>query len=43
MMLEICSKDAPRTIDVEGQEGGSFLQISESGVCQGANVSVAVK
>jgi hypothetical protein len=43
MMLEICSADAPKTIDVEGQEGGAFLQISESGVCQGATVSVAVR
>jgi hypothetical protein len=43
MMLEICSADAPRTLDVEGQDGGSFLQISESGVCQGATVRVAVR
>jgi hypothetical protein len=43
MMLEICSADAPKTIDVEGQEGGAFLQISESGACQGATVSVAVR
>ncbi len=43
MMLEICSKDAPKTIDVTGQEGGAFLQVSESGACQGATVSVAVR
>ncbi len=43
MMLEICSPDSPRTIDVTGQEGGSFLQISEAGVCQGAKVGVAIR
>lgn len=43
MMLEICSDASPKTLDVTGQEGGSFLQISESGVCQGAKVGVAIR
>ena len=43
MMLEICSPDSPKTIDVTGQEGGSFLQISEAGVCQSAKVGIAIR
>jgi hypothetical protein len=43
MMLEICSPDSPKTIDVTGQEGGSFLSVGENGVCQGAKVGLAIR
>jgi hypothetical protein len=43
VMEEICSNESPATIDVTGLEGGSFLQISEAGVCQGATVTISLR
>lgn len=40
---EACSTKSPFTYQVTAQEGASFLQISEAGVCQGATVDVAIK
>jgi hypothetical protein len=42
VMEEICSEESPATLDVTGLEGGSFLQISEAGACQGAKVTIAL-
>ena len=43
LTAEACSTKSPFTYDVTAQEGASFLQISEAGKCQGAQVSVAIK
>jgi hypothetical protein len=48
VMEEICSNESPATLDVAtldvtGLEGGSFLQISEAGVCQGATVTITLR
>lgn len=40
---EACSTKSPFTYQVTAQEGASFLQISEAGVCQGATVAVTIK
>ena len=43
VMEEICSAESPATMNVTGLEGGSFLQISEAGVCQGATVTISLR
>ena len=43
LTAEACSTKSPFTYEVTAQEGASFLQISEAGVCQGATVQVAIK
>jgi hypothetical protein len=39
MFGEICE---PKTLDVTGLDGGSFLQVSESGACKGTDISIAL-
>ncbi len=43
LSAEACSTKSPLTYDVTAQEGASFLQISENGVCQTATFTVAIK
>lgn len=43
LSAEACSTKSPFTYDVTAQEEVSFLQISEAGKCQGAQISVAIK
>jgi hypothetical protein len=43
LTAEACSTKSPFTYQVTAQEGASFLQISEAGVCQGSTVAVAIK
>ncbi|HUQ02224.1 MAG TPA: hypothetical protein VM261_06980 [Kofleriaceae bacterium] len=43
LSAEACSTKSPFTYQVTAQEGTSFLQISEAGVCQGSTVEVAIK
>ena len=43
MMKELCiDKGGSETWDVEGLEGGSFVQLSEQPPCKGAAVSISV-
>jgi hypothetical protein len=39
MFGDVCEN---KTLDVTGLDGGSYLQISESGACQGAKFSIAL-
>lgn len=43
LTAEACSTRSPFTYDVTAQEEASYLQISEAGKCQGAQVTVAIK
>lgn len=43
LTAEACSTKSPFTYDVTAQEGASFLQVSEAGKCQGAEITVAIK
>ncbi len=42
MMKEMCiDKNASETWDVQGLEGGSFVQVSEQPPCKGASITIA--
>lgn len=42
MMKEMCiDKNASESWDVQGLEGGSFVQVSEQPPCKGASISIA--
>lgn len=43
LSAEACSTKSPFTYQVTAQEGASYLQVSEAGVCQGATVQVSIK
>lgn len=44
MMKELCiDKNGTESWDVEGLEGGSFLQVSEAPPCKGAGIKVVIQ
>jgi hypothetical protein len=43
LTAEACSTSSPFTYEVTAQEEASFLQVSEAGKCQGAEITVAIK
>jgi hypothetical protein len=43
LSAEACSTKSPFTYDVTAQEEASYIQISEAGKCQGAQITVAIK
>jgi hypothetical protein len=42
MFGDVCVEQSPKSLEVTGLDGGSFLQVSESGACQGATMKLAL-
>jgi len=44
MMKELCvDKNASETWDIQGLEGGSFIQVNEAVPCKGASITIAAQ